>query len=484
MNYTETVDNLSATFIFGYLAAFIIFITLMYFLFKWTSGPISDITKRIEKFKKDINNQKGELALFNFWAFCFSSFYFWYVGLSWRFILFLVLPWLFMLPFVFLSDPATSFLIGFTISHLIAGFTSNRLCQKYKQNYILKHKDADPIKPVLYRPISIKKIIVMNFLTAGLYSIYWSYKNWHSYQVETKDDVNPFFRSWLYHLTMYDLFSKMTRTMKLKKSYAKYGFLFFVFSSLDLLLNRFFESNEFSIEVQGLFALISLFIPILIALICLVPVQKIINQYAKKAFKQKIDTKFYPGEVAWLILGLLLNFVILFGNPFIENQQNKAVEKSVLAQNFQGEELDKVSASLGFIYRHVNGYADVCLKENYEMQKYPNDFIELLQDDILKLKTRLEEKGISLEQAMDEVKTQPEFVRLVHQSVYAELDQLKRTLIVENIAEQQNVPVDNIEWNDDLDNLLSFQDICQAFDEVGIDLLKNNEIRYFLKANF
>ena len=488
MNYTEAANNLSTAFTFGYwigyVGVFMIFIALMYFLLKYLSKPTSDITTRIEKFKKDINGQKGELALFNIWAFCFSSFYFWYVGLSWMFILFLVLPWIFMIPFIFVSDPAVSFLIGFTISHLIAGFTSNRLCRKYKKNYISKYKDADPTRPVLYRPITIKKLIIMNFLTAGLYAIYWSYKNWYAYQTKTKDDVNPCLRSWFCTLTMYDLFSKMTKTMDLKKTCAKYGFLFFALSAFDLFFSKSAEDNNFSSSVQGLFAWLSFFMPLVIAWICLVPVQKIINQYAKKTFKQNIDTKFYPGEVVWLILGLLLNFVILFGNPFIANQQNEAVEKSVLTQNFQGDDLEKVSASLGFIYRHVNGYAEVCLKENYELQKYPNDFVELLREDILKLKAKLEGKGISLEQAMNEVKAQPRFVGLVQQSIYVELEQLKRAIIINEVAQQQNVPVTDIEWNDDWDNLLSFQNVCQAFDEAGLDLLKDSENRYFLKANF
>lgn len=488
MNYTETTNSLNTAYslgyYFGYAFVWLVFLGLIYLLFRWFSRPTTDLAKRVEKFKKELSKQKGEPALFNIWAFLFSSFFFWYIGMSWMFILFLILPWIVMLPFLCLADSGISFLIGFTISHIVAGFVANRLCKKYKENYILTYKDADLTKAVLYRPISIKKLVIMNILTAGLYSIYWSFKNWHAYQTETKDDVNPYIRSWFCTLTMYDLFTKMTKTMKSKTSYAKYGFLFFALSALEYMFNKFTDSTVFSEGAQGLFALLSLFMPLIIVLVCFVPVQKVINQYAQKNFKQSLDKKFYVGEIIWLILGLLLNFVILFGNPFLKDTQEVPTQKLIVAEKFTKAEQEKIYTSLGFIYRHVRGYAKVCLNENYELKKYPNNFIELVQDDIKKLEEKLAEKGISLEQAMSDMEADPQVSRILYKSIYTELDQLKKSIIIGEIAHEKNVPEESVEWNDNWDNLMTFRDACEVFDNIGIEIFKNGENRYFLKSIF
>lgn len=44
--------------------------------------------------------------------------------------------------------------------------------------------------------------------------------------------------------------------------------------------------------------------------------------------------------------------------------------------------------------------------------------------------------------------------------------------------------VEEVKWNDELDNQMSFQGVCKIFDEVGIEFLKKNENRYFFKSNY
>lgn len=40
-----------------------------------------------------------------------------------------------------------------------------------------------------------------------------------------------------------------------------------------------------------------------------------------------------------------------------------------------------------------------------------------------------------------------------------------------------------IKWNSEWDNLLTFKDICEILDDGGIELIKEGESKYFLKAN-
>lgn len=68
-------------------------------------------------------------------------------------------------------------------------------------------------------------------------------------------------------------------------------------------------------------------------------------------------------------------------------------------------------------------------------------------------------------------------------SIYTELENLGKLTIISLAAEEQGIPIEDVKWNSEWDNLLTFKDICKAFDENGIEILKEGENKYLLKAN-
>lgn len=53
---------------------------------------------------------------------------------------------------------------------------------------------SPPAEPILF-PVSLKKFIVMDLATLGLYNIFWAYKNWEYYKSVGRD-VRPVWRAW------------------------------------------------------------------------------------------------------------------------------------------------------------------------------------------------------------------------------------------------------------------------------------------------
>jgi hypothetical protein len=71
---------------------------------------------------------------------------------------------------------------------------------------------------------------------------------------------------------------------------------------------------------------------------------------------------------------------------------------------------------------------------------------------------------LNLEDTIDLMNKYPEFNDTVHFSV-------------------DGIPIEDVKWNSEWDNLLTFKDICEILDDGGIELIKEGESKYFLKAN-
>lgn len=62
--------------------------------------------------------------------------------------------------------------------------------------------------------VSIKKLIYMTLLTAGLYGFYWVYRNWANYRDATGDQVIPFLRSIVPVFFIYPLLKRIDQKLK------------------------------------------------------------------------------------------------------------------------------------------------------------------------------------------------------------------------------------------------------------------------------
>lgn len=425
-----------------------------------------EISKRVEKFQNDLNNPAKNNGPFNIWAFIFSSFYFFYVDMVWYFLLFFILPYIIMLPFMLFCGPDVAFVWGFAIAHLAAGLVANPLCKRYKQKFVAKYKNANSTRQVEYFAISLKRLVVLTILSSGLYTIYWGFKNWRAYQQKTNDAVNPYVRAWFFNLTVIPLFGRMQITLKPKKSFVWWGVLcLLVFVAQTIVL------NWLSMPALGAWQtwmLIALFwVLTLVYPLGLVPVQMAVNRYNTEKLKKTLTTRVSPWEVGFVVLGLLCNV---------------AASIPETHPDLTFEQAHRAGASVGFIYRHTQIYNRICQGAGYELKKYPEDFKAYFATEIDNLKADLAQYGYSIKYIEDEYIT-PEIEALTEESAREELEQLRRIWILAGIAQQANIPITNIAWRDDMDNLLTLQDTCEIFDEIGIDMLKDGSNADFLQKN-
>ena len=61
--------------------------------------------------------------------------------------------------------------------------------------------------------ISVKKFMVLYFMTMGLYSIVWFYENWKQYRLATGINIWPAVRTFFGALMIFSLFSKVQKSL-------------------------------------------------------------------------------------------------------------------------------------------------------------------------------------------------------------------------------------------------------------------------------
>ncbi len=64
--------------------------------------------------------------------------------------------------------------------------------------------------------VSVRKLVVMMFLTWGVYGIYWHYRNWATYKRATGDKVIPLLRALFSIFFLYPLLKRVDRELETK----------------------------------------------------------------------------------------------------------------------------------------------------------------------------------------------------------------------------------------------------------------------------
>lgn len=64
--------------------------------------------------------------------------------------------------------------------------------------------------------VSVRKLVVMMFLTWGVYGIYWHYRNWATYKRATGDKVIPLLRALFSIFFLYPLLKRIDRGLEAK----------------------------------------------------------------------------------------------------------------------------------------------------------------------------------------------------------------------------------------------------------------------------
>lgn len=112
--------------------------------------------ERVAFFEAELAKFEFSERKFNVKAFIFSSFYFWYLGMSGMFAFFALLPIILALLFLFvINDMAATVACGFVTAHIIAGFKADPAYKKYMTAYVDAYKNFDDSVMVPYLAISV-----------------------------------------------------------------------------------------------------------------------------------------------------------------------------------------------------------------------------------------------------------------------------------------------------------------------------------------
>ena len=73
----------------------------------------------------------------------------------------------------------------------------------------------------IYFPVSLAKLVVMNFCTWGGYQFYWFYENWKLIQKREQSEVSPFWRTFfafIYCLALFEKVQSTAASLKIRQS--------------------------------------------------------------------------------------------------------------------------------------------------------------------------------------------------------------------------------------------------------------------------
>lgn len=174
---------------------------------------------------------------------------------------------------------------------LHAELTDNLVGKDFKSQ---KRHTLEQVVPE-YFTVSTQRLILLNLITASVYSIYWGYKNWIAIKKQLRSNgdksaVLPIFSALFFPITAYNLF------LKVKGSYKEVGL----------------DPNEIHAGSYGWGVFLLNFV-----CLCFLPLigfQKYMNEVKIRAFGQaNVRSGTSPGEVIFILLGCVLVFLWIVG---------------------------------------------------------------------------------------------------------------------------------------------------------------------------
>lgn len=407
--------------------------------------------ERVKQYQKELSEFKE--TKFSLKAFFFGPVYFLYYDLAVEGVAFFFLPLVIFLPLTLLGFGWEAFWPILFLCEVVAGFYAPSKIRSAKQAYIERFKNADPDADIAYFSVSPARLVLLSWLSGGLYKIYWEYKNWCFIRSNTKEDITPVCRSWLFGIFfIYPLF---LRIRKSAEKYAKvssglmwYGLSYLVLWIFQLLIQRGINSG-----MNGIWFFIGCLV---ISPLLLLPYQKQINEYnqfIKPSEPQQ--KKLYFGEVLTVIIGMLLS-VWGAGITYSENKVANALN------NFNDDKQMVIGYLGGSYLRHTEGYGEVCANLGTPLQKYPQRFKDVYRREYQDLADVLSAQGLSMEEFMNEMKQS--LKDILPSGAENKLSQIRQQLIISVMAEKDKVTPEDVEWKDEYAEILPLNRVCEFLD--------------------
>jgi hypothetical protein len=147
--------------------------------------------------------------------------------------------------------------------------------------------------------VSKRKLAILFIATSGLYTLYWSYRNWKRYRSATATKVMPLVRAAMGVWFVYALFRKVDRRMyAMGHRYTWYPrFLALAFILLSALQSTRIWLLDLHLSLVMLVTLMALQVS------CLLRVQAAVNHFADDIAGRQNST-LSPMNWLWIVLGL------------------------------------------------------------------------------------------------------------------------------------------------------------------------------------
>ncbi|MBF0279456.1 MAG: hypothetical protein HQM13_16785 [SAR324 cluster bacterium] len=157
----------------------------------------------------------------------------------------------------------------------------------------------EEMEDLTYFHVSLTKLVVMGILTAGIYELYWHYRNWSHLRFRDRRNIKPVWRAVFSLIFAYSLFSQIKSDAISKRLEVDWSAL--LLFTLYLILGLF----SFAPLPFGAISLLGV-LPTVLA-------QKTINQILESEKKYTPNTEFSQFNILWIGFGLFIMSIGFLG---------------------------------------------------------------------------------------------------------------------------------------------------------------------------
>lgn len=157
--------------------------------------------------------------------------------------------------------------------------------------------------------ISESRFVLMSIFTLGIFETYWIYKNWQYIKEKDNLDIMPFWRAMFGIFFLHSLLSSIEEDHELNLiekatfSGANLATVWVIMMVIGNILGKF---DDISINIFGILIALPSFL-------CLLPVQKYINQVNNTFNPDSTYAEWSFGQVLCLLVGIPLFALVLVG---------------------------------------------------------------------------------------------------------------------------------------------------------------------------
>lgn len=167
----------------------------------------------------------------------------------------------------------------------------------------------------------------------------------------------------------------------------------------------------------------------------------------------------------------IVSMVLFLSSYFIViHAINSAVERDLGEVKTSQRSADHdLFFAANYIYRNVVGYEEFCRKHGYDMTHLPDAFSTEFAAEIEVVDREMSLHGGTLKSFLDYMRKDEGAE--AEREIAAEFEYARKGLILQNVAEEEGVSVENLQWSEEYNNRMTMAEVCSYIDREGTDLL-------------